>query len=49
MEASENVLSLFRKGRFVILFAALVLLFGINPYTYAVNLPETGQTICYAA
>jgi hypothetical protein len=49
MDTSGIVLSPLRRGRFVIFFAALVLFFGITPYAQAVNLPETGQTICYAA
>jgi hypothetical protein len=49
MNNSENTLSPFGRGWFVILFALLIIIFGITPYTQAVSLPETGQTTCYLA
>lgn len=45
----ENIGSPLKKCRFATLFALLIIIFGITPYTEAVNLPETGQTACYVA
>jgi hypothetical protein len=48
MNNSENVLSPFGRGKFVMLFALLVIFFGFTSFTQAINLPETGQNACYS-
>jgi hypothetical protein len=49
MNNSESPLSLSKLGKLVTLFALLIVFFATVANAQVINLPETGQTLCYAA
>jgi hypothetical protein len=49
MYDSGKAWSLSKLGKLVTLFALLIVFFSAVANAQVVNLPETGQTLCYAA
>ncbi len=49
MYDSESPWSLSKLGKLVTLFALLIVFFSAVANAQSINLPETGQSLCYAA
>jgi hypothetical protein len=49
MYDSESPWSLSKLGKLVTLLALLIVFFSAVANAQSINLPETGQTLCYAA
>jgi hypothetical protein len=49
MYDSEKPWGFSKNGRFVTLFVLLIVFFSAVANAQSINLPETGQSLCYAA